>query len=344
MSASVKRLPEFEVARAISIVLLLIHHSGFYSLEFSGRTLQVLSPYLEAFLLGCFFFISGYFMELSLQRSGGNVHAFLRSRLIKIYPPYLIAFALYVFVLGFGFKSKFDVAVWLAGLQFIFSPSLVKPLLTLWYVGAILLFYGVFLVLWKVAPKVRSLLIVSVVVFILALILHRTTELLDVRFFKYFFVFLTGLLLAKPNVSGGVLSGQWMMGKTVLAILGIWLFSLVLRAEADPASLFYIAVSYMFIASNVILLFTVVAKLEIISPWGWVTRISYASYFVYLFHRPFWKILEGIFPVEGLQNQILFRMLPSSLTVLVVCYFLQQCYDFLLGKFKRQSRGLNSAV
>ncbi len=344
MNAASKRLPEFEVVRAISIVLLLIHHSGFYSLEFSGKTLQVLSPYLEAFLLGCFFFISGHFMELSLQRSGGNVHAFLRSRLIKIYPPYLIAFALYVFVLGFGFKSKFDVAVWLVGLQFIFSPSFAKPLLTLWYVGAILLFYGLFLALWKIAPKVRSLVIVSVVVFILALILHRTTELLDVRFFKYYFVFLTGLLLAKPNALGNALSGQWMLGKCVLAVLGIWCFSLALRAEADPASLFYIAASYMFIASNIVLLFTVIAKLAIVSPWGWVTRISYASYFVYLFHRPFWKILEGILPLEGLQDQILFRMIPASLAVLVVCYFLQQFYDFLLRKFNCQSRGLNSAV
>ncbi len=344
MSASVKRLPEFEVARAISIVLLLIHHSGFYSLEFSGKTLQVLSPYLEAFLLGCFFFISGYFMELSLQRSGGDPVGFLRSRWAKIYPPYLAAFALYVFVLGYGFKSKFDVAVWLAGLQFIFSPSMVKPLLTLWYVGAILLFYGVFLVVWKVAPKTTFLTVISIALFLISYLLHKATGLLDVRFFKYYFVFLTGLLLAKSNAPSVALSSQRLFGKGVLAFSGILSFSLALRAETEPVSPFYIASSYVFIISSVIFLFTVISKLSIVTPWRWVIAISQASYFVYLFHRPFWKILEGIFPVEGLQNQILFRMLPSSLTVLVVCYFLQQFYDFLLGKFKRQSRGLNSAV
>lgn len=344
MSVTAKRLPEFEIVRAISIVLLLIHHSGFYSLEFTGKSLEWLSPYLEAFLLGCFFFISGYFMELSLRKSSGDFLGFLRSRLIKIYPPYLIAFALYVFVLGYGFKTKFDVAVWLAGLQFIFSPSFAKPLLTLWYIGAILLFYVLFLVLWKVVPRSISLVIVSVAVFILAVMLHRTTELLDVRFFKYYFVFLTGLLLAKPNAFAGTLSSQWMLAKSILALLGIWFFSLALHAEADPVSLFYVAASYTFIVSNVVLLFAIIAKLSIVSPWRWVIAISHASYFVYLFHRPFWKILGDAFPLQGLQNQILFRMMPASVIVLVVCYFLQQFYDFLLGKFRRQSQGLNSTV
>lgn len=60
MNEAPKRLPAFEILRTVSILLLLIHHSGFYSLNTS---LQNLSPYLEAFLLGSFFFISGYFME-----------------------------------------------------------------------------------------------------------------------------------------------------------------------------------------------------------------------------------------------------------------------------------------
>jgi peptidoglycan/LPS O-acetylase OafA/YrhL len=344
VSAAAKRLPEFEVVRAVSIVLLLIHHSGFYSLEFPGISLEGLSPYLEAFLLGCFFFIAGYLMEVSLQKSGGNFSGFLQSRLIKIYPPYLAAFALYVFVLGNGFKSKFDLAVWLTGLQFIFSPSITKPLLTLWYVGAILLFYALFLVLWKAVPKAISLIAASIVLFVLAYTLHRATDLIDVRFFKYYFVFLTGLLLARLKATDNVLSSRWTAGKTILAVLGGWSFTLALRAEAGPVSLFYIAASYVFIVSVVILLFTVVAKLSIVSVWRWVTSVSYASYFVYLFHRPFWKLIEDAIPVEGLQDQILFRLLPASVIVLVACYFLQRFYDFLSDALKRQTQKLNLKV
>lgn len=343
MNAASKRLPEFEVVRTVSILLLLIHHSGFYSLDVFGVPLQGLPPYFEAFLLGCFFFISGYFMEMSLQRSGGNLTAFLMTRWIKIYPPYLLAFALYIFVLGNTFKERFDLIVYLAGAQFIFA-GIIKPILTLWYVGAILLFYVIFLLPWKIAPKTISLILISVVAFVLAYILHQTTGLLDVRFFKYYFAFLTGMLLARQSESESILSSRWIFGKSAVAVLGIWFFSLALNKEADPISLLYISASYLFIVSTAILLFTLVAKLSIVSPWRWVISISYASYFVYLFHRPFWKLLEDAIPVQGLQNQILFRMLPASAIILVVCYFLQRFYDFLSGALKRQSQRLKLMV
>ncbi|MFN8402485.1 MAG: hypothetical protein U0V48_02885 [Anaerolineales bacterium] len=97
----------------------------------------------------------------------------------------------------------------------------------------------------------------------------------------------------------------------------------------------YITASYVH-RFDAILLFAVIAKLSIVSPWRWVTGVSYASYFIYLFHRPFWQILENIFPVEQ-QYRILFRLLPASVVVVLVCYFLQRLYDSLLASFGRQS-------
>lgn len=344
MSAEPRRLQEFDILRTVSILLLLVHHSGFYNLQVFRFSSARLTPYFEAFLLGCFFFISGYFTEISLQKSGGNLIDFIKSRFGRIYPPYLAAFALYIFVLGNSFKARFDVLVYLIGAQFIFSPSIVKPVLTLWYVGAIILYYAIFLLLRKIMPKTIAFISIAVAVFILAYMLHLTTELMDVRFFKYYFVFLTGTLLARQGESGSILSSRWALGKGVLAVLGIWVFSLAVNANLEPASLLYILASYIFIVSTVILLFTLVAKFSIVTPWRWVTGISYASYFVYLFHRPFWKIIEDTIPVQGLQNQILFRMLPASMIVLVVCYCLQRLYDFLLGTLERQSQRLKLMV
>ena len=150
-----KRLPEFEVLRAVAILLLLVHHSGLYSLD-PGLNLQSLPPFFEAFLLGCFFFISGYFTEISLQRAGGNPRRFFLSRFVKVYPPYLIALALYLTVLGITLRERFDLFVYAVGLQFVFA-GMVKPILTLWYVSAILLFYVLFGLLWKFVPKTVSL-------------------------------------------------------------------------------------------------------------------------------------------------------------------------------------------
>lgn len=333
MSVPSKRLPEFEVLRTVAILLLLVHHSGFYDLDL-GLNLQVLSPFFEAFLLGCFFFISGYFTDTSLQRSGGDLRRFFLSRFFKVYPPYLIALALYLSVLGITLRERFDLFVYAAGLQFVFA-NLVKPILTLWYVSAILLFYVLFGLLWKFVPKTISLVFVAGVLFVLALLAHKVSGLFDARFFKYYFVFLTGMLLARHAEPGGVLSSRYLLLKVLAALIGIRVFSLA--SSGEPMSLLYIVTSYAFIISSTTLLFAVIATLSIISPWKWVTSVSYASYFIYLFHRPFWQILENIFPVQEQQYRILFRLLPASIVVVLACYFLQRLYDFALASFGRQS-------
>lgn len=333
MTTASKRLPEFDVLRTIAILLLLVHHSGFYSLDL-GLNLQVLSPFFEAFLLGCFFFISGYFTETSLQRSEGDLRRFFLSRFIKVYPPYLIALALFLSVLGITLRERFDLFVYAAGLQFVFA-DMVKPILTLWYVGAILLFYVLFGLLWKFAPKTTFLVFIASVLFVLALLAHKVGGLFDARFFKYYFVFLTGMLTARHAEPGSILSSRYLWLKVLAALIGIRVFSLA--SSGEPMSLLYIAASYLFIVSAAILLFAVIAKLSIISPWKWVTSVSYASYFIYLFHRPFWQILENIFSMQEQQYRILFRLLPASVVGVLVCYFLQRLYDSLLASFGRQS-------
>ncbi|MFN8460339.1 MAG: HRDC domain-containing protein [Anaerolineales bacterium] len=261
MTTASKRLPEFDVLRTVAILLLLVHHSGFYSLDL-GLNLQVLSPFFEAFLLGCFFFISGYFTETSLQRSEGDLRRFFLSRFIKVYPPYLIALALFLSVLGITLRERFDLFVYAAGLQFVFA-DMVKPILTLWYVGAILLFYVLFGLLWKFAPKTTFLVFIASVLFVLALLAHKVGGLFDARFFKYYFVFLTGMLTARHAEPSGVLSSRYLLLKVLAALIGIRVFSLA--SSGEPVSLAYIAASYTFIVSAVILLFAVIAKLSIIS-------------------------------------------------------------------------------
>lgn len=339
MSGERKWMSEFEILRAISILMLLIHHAGVYNLDFFGLRLERLSPYVESFLLGSFFLISGYFMEVTLQNSGGDLRKFIRSRFLRIYPPYLVALFLYVFVMGFTLRNTVDWLVYLSGLQFIFAPAFVKPILTLWYVSAILLYYAVFLVLWRVSSNNRVLVLVSVILFALARLAHHSVGLFDQRFFKYYFVFLIGMMLARRGESVFILSGRWVGLKGILAFVGIWLVSVVLQLEVQPTSIAYLVVTFMFIVSSVVFLFSLVANAGVDAPWRWVRGAAYASYFVYLFHRPLWAILEGIIQIPALDYQILFRVLPASAIVVITCYYLQSGYEFLIrgvgGKFNR---------
>jgi peptidoglycan/LPS O-acetylase OafA/YrhL len=241
--------------------------------------------------------------------------------------------------MGFTLRNWVDWLVYLSGLQFIFAPTFVKPILTLWYVSAIILYYAIFLVLWKVSWNNRVLVLVSVIPFALALLVHHSAGLFDQRFFKYYFVFLTGMMLARLGDSVPLLSERWLGFKVVLVFAGIWMDSVVLQWEVQPTSIAYIVATFLFIISSTVFLFSLVAKTGIVAPWRWVRGTAYASYFVYLFHRPFWAILAGIIPIPVLEYQLLFRLFPASAIVVFTCYYLQSAYDSLIrgvgGKFNR---------
>ncbi len=328
-----EKIHEFDLLRALAILILMFHHSDAYGIIVAGRPLEFLNPYLEGILLGIFFFISGYFAERSFQKQNkGNVSFFL-SRLIRVYPPYLLGVALFMFVLGISFKKR-DLLVYLTGTHFIFAPNYAKPVVTLWYIGAILLFYFIFGLLLAYLRNTKPLVIVSALVFAAAYALHQWTGLLDERFFKYFIIFLAGIFFARPHFFSNWLSGKKTWLKLALAALATFLFSLTL--DLGSTSPLYILGVVFFILAWIILTFALAASMKSPFVLKSAVAISYASYFAYLFHRPLWAWLAGIFSIESGLNLILFRLFPASLAVFILSYYLQFGYDRLLGLFRRK--------
>jgi len=327
------KIQEFDFLRAVAILILMFHHSEAYGLSLFGYSLEVLNPYLEGILLGIFFFISGYFAERSFQKHTQGSVSFFFSRMLRIYPPYLLTVFLYKFVLGISFKQR-DLLIYLAGAHFIFAPNYAKPVITIWYIGAIILFYLIFGILLANLRATKPLVVVSALVFAAAYILNAQTGLLDERFFKYFIVFLAGILFARPQYFQSWLSAEKAWLKAAFAALATFTFSLTLNFSSTSPS--YILGVVFFILSWVILLFTLATKVK--SPFllKLAGVISYASYFVYLLHRPLWTWLAGIFSVETGRDLILFRMFPASIAAFILSYYLQYGYDRLLAMFRRR--------
>ncbi len=326
------KIKEFDILRALAIIMLMVHHSEAYGLKAFGYSLEGLNPYFEAVLLGIFFFISGYFTGRSFQKENKGSVKFFFSRMVRIFPPYLLAVVLYIFLLGVTLK-KFNLFVYLSGTHFIFAPNYAKIVLTLWYVGAIILFYLIFGLLLANAHSTRGLIIGAAIVFAAVYVLHQWTGLIDERFFKYYIVFLIGILCARLDYLSTWLSGGQVLLKFVFALLGLFVFSQVLALSS--VSPLYISGTVFFIISWVVLLFALATKVKSPTILKLAVLISYASFFVYLIHRPLWAWLLGIFPVNTAGGQVFFKIVPASIFIFILAYYLQFGYDRLLTMFRR---------
>jgi peptidoglycan/LPS O-acetylase OafA/YrhL len=325
------KIQEFDILRALAIILLMVHHSEPYGLKLFGFSLEGLSPYFEAVLLGIFFYISGYLTGRSFQKENKGSVSFFFSRMVRIFPPYLFAVALYIFVLGITLK-KFSLFVYLTGTHFIFAPNYAKIVLTLWYVGAIILFYLIFGLLLANLHSTRGLIIGATIVFAVVYALHQWTGLIDERFFKYYLVFLIGILCTRLDHLSTWLSGGQVLIKFVLAVLGLFLFSQVLVLSS--ISPLYILGTVFFIISWVILLFALAARVKSPVILRLAILISYASFFIYLIHRPLWAWLLTVFPVNTAGGQVFFKIVPASIFIFILSYYLQSGYDRLLTVFR----------
>lgn len=326
-----RRQQEYDALRALSIVLLLALHSDVYGLSVFGVVLSPLYELTPPFLLGSFFFLAGYFEQISLQKYRDRPALMVRNKLLRIFPPYWVALVAFVFYMGFSLK-RIDALVYAMNLQFLFSPVFVKQLLTLWYISVVFSYYVIFGVLNRWTRSQRAFLTAVISVFSIAFVLHETTGLLDPRFLQYYFIFLAGMYFAQlDNVREKLLSLRWEF-KFIGALLGLYLFNSVLSAGLKVTDLIYL-IAMIFFALAWVLLFLSLFSTRVgnWSIWGYVAT---ASYFAYLFHRPMWQFFLTFFQASSMQEVILLRFFPGSIFVLVVCYFLQRTYDLVLTKLK----------
>lgn len=333
MNNGKQRLQEFEALRALAILLLLALHSEVFAFKVFGYELGPAAVFVATFLLGSFFFLSGYFQEVSLANRNGNIFSFFKSKFIRIYPPYWAALVMYVLIMGFSLK-RFDLYVYMLNLQFIFSPAFVKQLLTLWYISVVVAYYLIFGILTIRIKSNLVLLIWSAVIFGAAYELHSITGFLDARFLQYYFIFLAGIYFSRFQQVRETLFNLGFMYKAGVAFLGVLLFWLAQAAVYKVENGFYIMAGNFYILGW-ILMWLGIFRTNVGS-WRVWSLISTASFFTYLYHRPFWKILLSIFDPTGWRDETLFKFLPGSIIVLFFCYILQVGYDRLLAVFRQK--------
>lgn len=322
-----EREMEFEALRGLSIVLLLTLHSEIYDPIVFGETLKDIGVFVASFLLGSFFFLAGYFTEVSLKKPATHPIRFIWSKFIRIYPPYWIALVLFIYFMEYSLRRR-DLAVYLLNLQVVFSPAFVKPLLTLWYISMLVVFYALIGGMMFSLRSSAGLLAAAVALYVFAFIAHRAWGLFEPRFFQYYFIFLAGVFFCRfENIRNRMLGWNAPV-KIVIAALGVFLLQWQLNSGDASQGLYLLAVDFFILGWILLWLSLFRTWLGNWRLWSW---LSAASFFTYLFHRPLWRLIDIIFGLEAGMGTVMVHLIPGSLLALLLGYFLQLAYDRLLA-------------
>ncbi len=322
-----QKLQEFEALRGLSILLLLSLHSEVYDSSVFGFPVDPLAQVVASFLLGSFFFLAGFFAEFSRQKPGSNALSFMRSKIIRIFPPYWLALALFIFVLGFSLK-RFDSLMYVFNLQWLLSPVFIKRILTLWYISVLVGYYIIFGILLFRVKSNLSLLAWSVAIFAAAYLANLRTGLFEPRFFQYYFVFLAGVYFCRFKKERDFLLSMNFLYKALIALALLILIWVVASIGFDAPNMIFILTVDLFILGWVLMWLSIFRTQ--VGGWKIWAILSTASFFTYLYHRPLWYVLDSVFGLEAGINRVFFNLIPGAIVALVLGYFLQVGYDRLL--------------
>lgn len=212
------RIIAFDFLRALAIVMIIpAHLSNFLSTSYGKLALYAADPYFANMGLGLFIFMSGYLLYYNNNaiHSFQNVLSFYRKRLLRIFPLYWAAIAVFTFVFfifapkinsGFVFPnaehvfSFCNVIVHILGLQIFLAPAYASPMLTLYFIGLIIVFYMIYPLMIMLSKNSKQLVFYSSLIFIGFLLISRTFNIIDPRFFMFFPTFVFGILTCKESL------------------------------------------------------------------------------------------------------------------------------------------------
>jgi peptidoglycan/LPS O-acetylase OafA/YrhL len=336
------RVIEFDIVRVLAISFILFHHLpqhsfNFYVFHLKGHLLDLTFIYWwESYLgLGLFIFISGYLLSKANPSfdSWRDVKQFILQRYIRIFPLYIIAMVLFI-VLDGPIRDSLNICTFvlnLLGLQIIFASKHCTPLLTLWFVGLILPCYYLLIILVKYGRSVIRFITLAFTILLFATLLRQIVGLIDERFILYFGIFVAGILGAKYKLIEKMKFSYATFVSLLLVILVYFYVAFIHPKEIQ--SFFSFIGMIDFIMKNLIILclvfivFGITRAIIHAGRYVFLQKMAYASYGVYLFHRPVWWVMEDMYNPANVKIKAVYLALFGIPLVIFVSYYVQKFYD-----------------
>lgn len=341
----------FDGVRALAIIIILFHHLpahsfDFYQFSILGKDINLdwLNDLNRYFALSLFTFMSGYLLEYRNPTFGSkkDIWRFLIKRYVRIYPLYMLSLLIYFTI----FSELIDlnlctVITHILGVQIIFAKDDCSPVLTLWYIGLILSYYFIFILMKLIVRDLKSLLLYILALTGIFVYLKIFWGVGDKRFLLYLPVFMTGIWSCKKQVLEKLTWPRIIFFLVIFIISSSYYINHIypsIYLSAVKPSLFSVISAKAFILVNLIMLsfpFLIISLIRYVKNNATskiISIISLASYASYLFHRPLWWLMANVYRPHN-KFAILVYMLGFGIPLaIIVGYYMQSIYDTYVAK------------
>lgn len=319
-----KKNTAIEYIRALSMIYIVGYwHLFNYTNQFPGYFNDVTFG-LAMLALSLFVFISGYLNGTKkLGKETEHARSFFRSRMIRIYPPYLAALC------SFRWLHLADTWTLIKSglcLSMFWAPA--AP--TLWFITMMMIFYFVTPLLKAQTSRPVHF---TIAVLCFCAILYgfgQLTQTLDLRILRYAPLYACGLFIGS-NSSYRLQLPLW-----------IPLIALPPTFLLGSRSFFYhsdssVDLTPFLLAASLVIFLLLMRALQNSTTPRLIHILSYASYFMYLFHRPlFAMFVRSWFPAHGI-TQLLYLVGCCVPAIVVISYTGQYLYDRIVQLFTARS-------
>jgi len=199
------RLSEIDMLRIVSIliVVIMIHMPLNYAYCFYDD-LDRYGVFLVNNIgiysaMGSFVFASGFGLYLNPNNreinSTKKIISFLKRRILRIFPLYWVSLVLFLFFLDYLDINPFYLLAHIFGMQIIIAPEFGFPILTLWFISLIVLYYLTYVII-NLVQSIKRIIPLSITVLFFFALVNGFFGLVEYRFFQYYFMFIVGIVAA----------------------------------------------------------------------------------------------------------------------------------------------------
>lgn len=272
--------------------------------------------------LGTFCFISGCLLSRRyVLASWRDVGVFYIRRVLRIYPLYVIALTAFL-ALGFVTRPVFHKSLFLTNA--LTAPGK-DPLITLWFVSMIVLYYAM-VPLYLVFFKHWRALAITVGIWAILILVRQAFGRIDGRFLIQFPVFAAGIIVGRsPKI-------LQIMAKPLGAAVSLAVFAAAewIFWHIPVEGIAYLLLMDMAVLSAIPVLLFLGWGVAFVVKGRFLHVLSYSSFALYLFHRILFdfgtKAYLRLWPERSIPSMsyLLCFVLPASIAI---SYAIQWLYD-----------------